>query len=80
MTPLLYSLQFMFCRVDENRISTFTRKISAKQTQGREKKGKKTPLALPVRDIFKFVLAAPSKTTKAAFDLASPLETIEAEN
>lgn len=44
------------------------------------KKGKKTPLALPVSDIFKFVLAAPSRTTKAAFDLATTLETIEGEN
>lgn len=43
------------------------------------KKEKKIPLALPVRDIFKFVLAAPSKTTKLGFDLASSLETMEGE-
>lgn len=40
---------------------------------------KKMPLALSDRDIFKFVLAAPSKTTKAGFDLASALETMERE-
>lgn len=45
-----------------------------------EKKEKKIALALPVRDIFNFVLAAPSKTTKAGFDLASTLETIEGVN
>lgn len=41
------------------------------------KKEKKIPLALPVSDIFKFVLAAPSKTTRGGFDLASTLETME---
>ena len=35
-------------------------------------------LALPLRDIFAF-LAAPSKTTKEVFDLASGLETIQTE-
>lgn len=42
-----------------------------------EKTEKKIPLALPERGVFKFVLAAPFKTTKAGFDLASALETME---
>lgn len=44
-----------------------------------KKKEIKILLALPVGDIFKFVLAACSKTTKAGFDLASTLETMEGE-
>lgn len=81
VTLLSHPLQFMFCHVDENSRSGFTTKISAKQTHGSgKKKEKKIALALPVRDIFNFVLAAPSKTTKAGFDLASTLETIEGVN
>lgn len=80
MTPLSQPFQFIFFHVDENSISAVTTKISAKQTHRRgEKKEKKIPLALPVRDIFKFVLAVPSKTTKVGFDLASTLETMEGE-
>lgn len=45
--------------------------------EGEGKKEKEIPLALPERGIFKFVLAAPFKTTKAGFDLASALETME---
>lgn len=80
VTLLSNPLQLMFCHVDENSRGEFTTKISAKQTHGSGKKEKKTVLALPVRDIFNFVLAAPSKTTKAGFDLASTLETIEGVN
>lgn len=77
MTPLSQPFQFIFFHVDENSISAVTTKISAKKTHGRGKKEKKIRLALPVRDRFKFVLAAPSKTTKGGFDLASTLETME---
>lgn len=48
--------------------------------EGKKKKETKIQLALPVRDSFKFLLAAPSKTTKAGFDLASTVETIEGVN